>query len=583
MYLQYNNSKIDNSTDIEVYRCDNFASCEECKYQKHQNYQCDWCGSCVTTLNGGCSTPESCPISIYRIVPSFGPENGGTLVNVSGKNIGYPNDNITVIINGAKCINVNVIEASTVLSCYSESANIVGLSNGVTISVNGFSSSPVENLYRYESQLELHSFKPDRNIISGGQKIQITGVNIGYDGSRYNIVFCDSSKWFCIPCRLFKIVSRTSFICSMGTSRTIKTLEQLLVVIDDNTQLRLNRSFLIVTDPIVSPLLAEDATVFKSGGVKFTIQGKGFSNIGTVKVENEDDEQCFIKSDTKVICKAPKYIEFDFERRKRSPRQHFFVAFDNYVTSLTVLYVDDPVFEKLPDQTFGKNLNIVIKGQRILEGAKQEEYTINIGSDGKCIITAITNFNITCLPPYGKPQTKTEDAIFILVEVGRIRLNVGRIHYPSSDSASNESVLYGVIGCILVASIVCVLLVIFIMRRSMNKKMDKARTELKEIKEEMRRIVATEGLPERRAYMRRRDDEITHVELSEVDNNDVIVDEALESDTRNYNYEHLGQRSSNNPYSQLQQGSAEYQLQNMTGLDNRTRDLSPMDYINLQV
>ncbi|CAC5379801.1 unnamed protein product [Mytilus coruscus] len=160
-------------------------------------------------------------------------------------------------------------------------------------------------------------------------------------------------------------------------------------------------------------------------------------------------------------------------------------------------------------------------------------------------------------------------SLYSKVEVGRIRLNVGRIHYPSSDSASNESVLYGVIGCILVASIVCVLLVIFIMRRSMNKKMDKARTELKEIKEEMRRIVATEGLPERRAYMRRRDVEITHVELSEVDNNDVIVDEALESDTRNYNYEHLGQRSSNNPYSHLQQGSAEYQLQDMTGLDNR--------------
>lgn len=49
-----------------------------------------------------------------KIDPSFGPENGGTLVNVTGSNIGYPNDNITVIINGAKCININVIESSSV-------------------------------------------------------------------------------------------------------------------------------------------------------------------------------------------------------------------------------------------------------------------------------------------------------------------------------------------------------------------------------------------------------------------------------------------------------------------------------------
>lgn len=75
----------------------------------------------------------------------------------------------------------------------------------------------------------------------------------------------------------------------------------------------------------------------------------------------QDDKRCFIKSDTKVICKSPKYIESDFQRRKRSPGQPFFVSFDNYVVSITMFYVDDPVFEKLPDQTLGKDLSIVIK------------------------------------------------------------------------------------------------------------------------------------------------------------------------------------------------------------------------------
>lgn len=50
----------------------------------------------------------------FKINPTVGPANGGTSVNVTGKSICYLNDNITVIINGAKCSNVTVIEASTV-------------------------------------------------------------------------------------------------------------------------------------------------------------------------------------------------------------------------------------------------------------------------------------------------------------------------------------------------------------------------------------------------------------------------------------------------------------------------------------
>ncbi|CAG2193361.1 unnamed protein product [Mytilus edulis] len=218
--------------------------------------------------------------------------------------------------------------------------------------------------------------------------------------------------------------------------------------------------------------------------VEITIQGNGFSAVGEVKDDNQDDKRCFIKSNTKVICKSPKYIESDFQRRKRSPGQPFFVSFDNYVVSIIMFYVDDPVFEKLPDQTLGKDFSIVIK-----------------------------------------------------VEVGSIKLNVGRIHYPTSDTANHESVLYGVIGC----------------------------------------------LPDRSENMRLGDDGIEQIELTEAENSEVILDEASASGTRINNYEDLGQRSSNNPYCQIQQASAEYQMQDMTGLDNRTRDLSPTEYINLQV
>lgn len=63
--------------------------------------------------------------------------------------------------------------------------------------------------------------------------------------------------------RLFKIVSKTSIVCSMEKSESMQTLTHLLVVIDDNTKLRLNQPLLIVADPTVSPLLDEYYAVFK--------------------------------------------------------------------------------------------------------------------------------------------------------------------------------------------------------------------------------------------------------------------------------------------------------------------------------
>lgn len=52
-----------------------------------------------------------------------------------------------------------------------------------------------------------------------------------------------------------------------------------------------------------------------------------------------------------------------------------------------------------------------------MDGAKQEDYVVNIGLDGKCFIEEMTDWNITCFPPKNKPRTNhsDENIAFVIV------------------------------------------------------------------------------------------------------------------------------------------------------------------------
>ena len=59
------------------------------------------------------------------------------------------------------------------------------------------------------------------------------------------------------------------------------------------------------------------------------------------------------------------------------------------------------------------------KGRDLLAGAKKEEYFVQIGLDGKCLVKEMTNENITCLPPNEVPGTShsDENVVAIMVQI----------------------------------------------------------------------------------------------------------------------------------------------------------------------
>ncbi|XP_071129080.1 plexin-A4-like [Mytilus edulis] len=562
LYLTYNGARLDNSVELEVYACMDFSSsCGICKHYNNEGYKCDWCGSCKTTIGGAPETCKQdqivqCQLSVSGVYPSAGPEFGGTLINITGSNIGNRGDNISVTIDDINCTNVAVIEPSTVISCITCNGS-ASTEDGVVVTVNGINSPLPRHMYTFQSQIELLTFSPNTSILSGGRNIAIQGTHIGFIGSRYNISFCNDMK--CLVCRFLHVEGDHTCICKIDSSDSVITFTYLTVTIDGNTHLTLNKEFLVVADPLVIPLSLDNATVFKSGGQKLTITGTGFSNAGLVIVDTPKADPCTILSDNIVVCKVPPYIKSDFDRRKRSAIQNIYVNFDNYRVSLGIFYMDDPLLKQLSKvYEYVHNAVLEIKGSRLLQGARYDDYLIRVGLDGLCIIIEVTNYNITCLPPTTKPRTDTGDLVFILVVVGNINELVGYLRYESSTSENNSTVLYGVAGGGLAGVLVIISVIALMMRRSMKKKADNTNTEMKEIKEKVSKMVTKEdvvGLSTGSANSR--------TEFVEPD--DEVYDEINAEEESNSNsngntyfevtsgYEDLGQMSAINPYNQLQQ------------------------------
>ncbi|CAC5387616.1 PLXNB [Mytilus coruscus] len=306
---------------------------------------CDIDADCV--INPGTSSVICMP-KIYKVFPSSGPVNGGTLLTITGKYIGNVNDSLYVEVSGKP----------TILD-----------------------------------------FSPKKGIISGGTTLSIRGVDIGFEGqNRYKISFCDNE--ICIECSACPNAFSSAFIsCKTGKSGKPRNMTLLLVVIDDLTVVTHNDTFLYLPDPKFD-ISNQSQKSLQSGG-PFTILDEGFGIVGEITVRGMG-EICHVQTDTYAVCEIPA------KKQNEAYTQTLFVHFDGVILQFTLEYVDDPTFEQFQSVLeYDKESTIQIKGKHILNVARREDYSVHIGLDGKCIITDIDMISITCLPPTSVPRPIT--------------------------------------------------------------------------------------------------------------------------------------------------------------------------------
>ncbi|CAG2200934.1 PLXNA [Mytilus edulis] len=391
---------------------------------------------------------------------------------------------------------------------------------------------------------EIYQVYPASGPVNGGTFLTISGNYLGNINDSISIdiggVKCQNitvTTPYTDETQMTFSLQNHYIACKTGISSEPRNMTQLNVVIDGLTVLTLNETFQYLPDPTFN-ISTEIPKALQSGGVTFTIRGEGFNNVGSITVERVDNP-CDVPEDTSTECETP-------PRLKNQPNnQRIDVHFDGVTIQFPIEYVEDPTFEMFQGIVlYDKESSIEIEGRSILNVARREDYHINIGLDGICLITDISMDNITCLPPKSVPRTNNIDdnTVHVIVNVIRIKVYIGDLQYKTKTITGNGNTFVMIVG-ILVAGLV---------------KKTKAATEFKmkiKAKEEIIQKASIEG--ERIANLRREDGN-AYTEPDESVYDEINVEE--EKSTRgnsyldvNEGYDELGQRSPKNPYNQLQQ------------------------------
>ncbi|XP_071176273.1 uncharacterized protein [Mytilus edulis] len=301
-------------------------------------------------------------------------------------------------------------------------------------------------------------------------------------------------------------------------------------------------------------------SVLISGGAIFTIYGKGFNNVWEITVERVD-KSCDVPDDTFAVCETPPRLQ------NQPNNQTIDVHFDGLTIQVTLEYVNEPAFQKFQAVLeYDKESTIRIQGRHILSIALREDYHIDIGLDGTCLIVDISMDFITCVPPKSVPMTNNTDVLIVHVIVNVIgkHIYIGDIKYTTETNAL--AIVVWILGAGLVGFVIICLSAVTILRRQ-TKAANEFKIEIKAKKEIVQRY-GREGVPERRRNVRS-EDENEYTEPDESIYDEVNIEEENNTRENSYldvheGYDELGQRSPPNPYNQLQQARNENQRQDMT-------------------
>ncbi|CAC5360071.1 unnamed protein product [Mytilus coruscus] len=306
-------------------------------------------------------------------------------------------------------------------------------------------------------------------------------------------------------------------------------------------------------------------------------------------------------SPTLIKCKTDRSVE------PRNMTELYVVIDDLTVLTLkeTFQYLPDPTFNlstKLPKALQGGGVVFTIRGngfnnvgaitvervgKNILNVARREDYHINIGLDGICLITDISMYNITCYPPTSVPRTnKTdENTVLVIVNVIKIKVYIGDLQYKTETITENSNTFVMVVGILaarVFVSIIIGMSAVLVLRRKKTKTVNEFKMEIK-AKEEMIQKARREGLSERIENLRGEDRD-AYTEPDESVYDEINADEENSLDA-NDGYDELGQRSPKNPYNQLQQTRAESQRQdkeyNEINADAELQSNKHSDYLNI--
>ncbi|KAM9856306.1 plexin-B1-like [Aulostomus maculatus] len=532
------NFLIDSAEDLNVtlFNCSvGRSDCSRCR-TADPKYGCVWCGgassshcvykdSCTEEIKHTCPAPV-----IHFLDPVSGPIEGGTVVTISGSNLGQRAEDIQ------KSVTVAGIPCSVIHSRYEVSSRIVcettksdGEQSGqASVKVRGGGLGLSAQVFSFQNPI-LNGIFPQRGPKAGGSSLTVRGHRLRTGHPSEVSVLIGG-----VPCVVRHIQEDAISCVTRGSNRTGD--HGIIVRFGGAERLLLGLVYHYTPNPNISR--ATPSKSFLSGGRIIRVSGQnldvvqepkmrvtlsppdtlpprrrrsprrrkeGNLNIkqdllaplrrwrrvpepdcpeGTLCHVKQYESLCTVNSSTLILCPTPAVGP---EARRARVKVHFLLDslhFDfNTVGNEAFSYEPNPKLYKLNQNDPSKPYHhkpgsiISVEGENLDMAIYKHEVEARIG-EGVCSVKTLTHNHLYCEPPAQQPSvsaSKKMDGVDSLpeftVKMGNLNFSLGRVQYDSQ--AQSTFPLEAQVGVGVGASIVAliVLIIVLIYRRKSKQAM----------------------------------------------------------------------------------------------------------------
>uniref|UniRef100_M3ZGB1 Plexin B1 n=1 Tax=Xiphophorus maculatus TaxID=8083 RepID=M3ZGB1_XIPMA len=489
MMRRKNNFLIDSAEDLHVtlFNCSvGRSDCSRCRTAEPK-YDCVWCGgdassSCVYRDSCADAIEHTCPAPvIHRLDPESGPTEGGTVVTISGSNLGQRAEDIqsSVIVAGVPCIVIQSrYEVSSRIVCETTSSGRETRGHA-SVSVRGGGHGISAHTFSFQNPV-LSSISPLRGPKAGGSSLTIKGRRLRTGHPREVGVLIGG-----VPCS-----NRTGehgiTVRFGGAERHLQGFMYHYTPNPNITRAAPSKSFLgggrIIRvdghnlDLVQEPKIRVTLRQTQRGPLRRWRRIVPEANCpdGTLCHVKHHESHCKVHNATLILCPTPAVGPEATEARVKV---HFLLDslhFDfSTVGGETFSYEPNPKLFKLnrndPSKPFHHKPGSVIsvEGENLDLAMYKQEVEAWIGGD-QCVMKTLSHNHLYCEPPATQPsitanrkQDSLESLPEFIVKMGNLNFPLGRVKYDIQ--AQSTFPLEAQVGVGVGASVVALIVVIIVL------------------------------------------------------------------------------------------------------------------------
>uniref|UniRef100_A0A667X8U8 Plexin-B1 n=1 Tax=Myripristis murdjan TaxID=586833 RepID=A0A667X8U8_9TELE len=501
---------------VTLYNCSvGRSDCSRC-HTADQKYGCVWCGGAQASClySDSCSEPieQTCPAPvIHTIEPLSSLLEGGTVVTISGSNLGQKAEDIlhSVTVAGVPCTVIpSLYEISSRIVCRTKASGGEKVGQ-VSVEVSGGQFGLSTQRFSYQDPFVM-GVSPERGPKAGGTSLTITGRNL-LTGRPTDLAVTVGG----VPCNIVLDVQESSVVCVTGSSN--KTGDHRVTLHYGSSQRHLHSAtYRYTSNPNVTH--ASPAKSFLDGGRLIYVWGHNldvvqeprmvvtvspFESISQTKRRKRKrrrrrsgemipdpvcpgdplcsvkqfTERCEVNSSSLIQCRSPMVDSSVWGSKVTVEFLLDNLRFDfNNLNPQSFTYEPNPILRPLNQQEplkvyrYNPGSFIQLEGENLDLAITKEEVVVMVG-EGLCAVKTLTKNHLYCEPPpqqpapgpNGKKREGSDNLPEFTVRMGNLNFSLGKVQYDSlSLSTFPLEAQIGVgVGASIVALIVLIIVLIY--------------------------------------------------------------------------------------------------------------------------